>query len=308
MMIRETMIRKMMIRKMMIREMMIREMMIRETMICKMMICKMMIRSRIGKSTLRIKNGTLGIRNRISDSGDNYNMDNMVYYLEIKKEIEELLKLQDKYFAVYQVYIDPIQRKITPEIRNTIIEQSLTCGREEADKLLDKLKKQKLPVDIWQLIKEFGIGIKEEEGDISLNYIYFGAFEESGAITLYIDNIRKGEELIREYKIKELLNINLKEVILAHELFHYIEARNKKLFVNQYRIKLWKLGPYTHTSLLSCTSEIASMAFAKRLLNLNFCPNVLDVLLLYPHDRNEAKHIYRKIMDSGVMNSEVNAY
>ncbi len=232
-------------------------------------------------------------------------MDSTVYYLEIKKEIEELLKLQDKYFAIYQVYTDPIQGKITDEIRNTIIEQSLICGLEEADKLLGKLKKQKLPMDICQLIQEFRIRIKEEERDNSLNYIYFGAFEEPGTITLYTDNIRKGEELIREYKIKELLNINLKEVILAHELFHYIETRNKKLFVNQYRIKLWKLGPYTHTSLLSCTSEIASMAFAKRLLNLNFCPNVLDVLLLYPHDRNEAKHIYKQIMDSRVIDSGV---
>jgi len=257
------------------------------------MICKRMICNRIKNSTLKIKNNTL-------DSGRNVKMDRMVYYLEIKKEIEELLKLQDRYFAMYQVYTDPIQRKITPEIRNNIIEQSLTCGQEEADKILSNLKKQEMPFDIYRLIQEYGILIREEDRDDSLNYIYFGAFEEPGTITLYIDNIRKGEELIREYKIKELLNINLKEVVLAHEIFHYIEARNKKLFVNQYRIKLWKLGPYTHTSLLSCTSEIAGMAFAKRLLGLNFCPNVLDVLLLYPHDRNEAKYIYKQIMDNEV--------
>lgn len=57
------------------------------------------------------KNSTLKIKNNTLDSGRNVKMDRMVYYLEIKKEIEELLKLQDRYFAMYQVYTDPIQRK-----------------------------------------------------------------------------------------------------------------------------------------------------------------------------------------------------
>lgn len=70
------------------------------------------------------------------------------------------------------------------------------------------------------------------------------------------------------------------------------------LYVNTLRIKLWKLGPYTHTSSLVCAGEIAGMAFAKRILNLSFSPNVLDVLLLYPHNKELSSQLYKQIMDN----------
>lgn len=218
--------------------------------------------------------------------------------MEIKKSIECLLKLSDKDFGKYLVSTDPIEGRIRGTLREEIIEKSLQCGYEEADKILSKIGKTSGDLNIALLTKELGITIKIDKSQNAMEYIYFGTYEGPGIITLYEDNIKKGETLISEYKISGLQGIDLMQIILAHELFHYIEARTPDLYVNTYRIKLWKLGPYTHKSELICVGEIAGMAFAKRLLNLRFCPNILDVLLLYPNDEKQAEMVYNQIIES----------
>ena len=217
--------------------------------------------------------------------------------MNLKKSIENLIKLSDRDYGKYHVSADPIEGKITKELREEVIEKSLECGYEEADKILNKFKKTSENLDIFQLAKELGITIKIQEARNALEYIYFGTYEEPGIVTLYKDNIKKGEELVSKYEIQGFQGANLMEVILAHEIFHFIESKNKDLFVNTFRLKLWKLGPYTHTSGLICTGEIAGMAFARKLLNLEFCPNVLDVLLLYPHDQEQAELVYKQMID-----------
>lgn len=181
--------------------------------------------------------------------------------MNLKKSIEKLIGLDDKDYGKYHVSIDPIEGKITKDLREEIIENSLRCGYEEADKVLNKFNKRSENLDIFQLAKELGITIKIQEAQNALEYIYFGTYEEPAIVTLYSDNIRKGEELVAKHEIQDLQGVNLMEIILAHEIFHFIESKNKNLFINTFRIKLWKLGPYTHTSELICTGEIAGMAF-----------------------------------------------
>lgn len=220
--------------------------------------------------------------------------------VKIKKSIESLLGLSDRDFGKYLVNTDPIEGKIRGIIREEIIEKSLQCGYEEADKILSKIGKTTEEIDISLLAKRLGIIVRTEKDQNVMDYICFGTYEEPGIITLYEDNIKKGETLISKYQISGLQGINLMQIILAHEIFHYVEAKIPDLYINNYRIKLWKLGPYTHKSELICMGEIASMAFARRLLNLRFCPNILDVLLLYPHDEEQAESVYNQIMESAM--------
>jgi len=218
--------------------------------------------------------------------------------LNIKKMMQNLYQLRDEDFAKYHINSDPIEGKIPKQIRGKVIRESLDCGYEEARSLMGMVE---LPngvrdIDIVRLAESLGISIKMKKAHNAMEYIYFGTYEEPGIIRLYQDNIRKGEALVKEHNIEELIGINLEEVVLAHEIFHHIEARKKELYVNSFRINLWKLGPYTHRSRLICTGEIAGMAFARKLLNLNFCPNVLDVLFLYPHNQMQAERLYQEII------------
>ncbi|HKM34156.1 MAG TPA: hypothetical protein VJY54_05375 [Lachnospiraceae bacterium] len=216
--------------------------------------------------------------------------------MDLKKSMKNLMNLSDRDFGNYLVSTDPIEGKLTKELREEIIEKSIQCGYDEAEKIRKKTGESFGEIDIFLLAKDLGITVKVEKTQNVLDYIYFGTYEEPGIVTLYEDNIKKGEDLVSQYKIQELLETNLMEIILSHEIFHFLEAKDNQLFVNTFRIKLWKLGPYTHTSGLICTGEIAGMAFARKLLNLKFCPNLLDVLLLYPHDKEQAESVYKQIM------------
>lgn len=202
------------------------------------------------------------------------------------KEIEGLLRLEDEAFAMYQVYTDPIKRKIPAQDIHFIIYESMKCGQEEAEKLLAGYYQgtNNSNFDIYRLISHLNILLKEEPGESSMDYICFGFFEEPASITLFTNHIKNVVDFIQKYKIKKLWDVNIKDIILAHEIFHYIEAKDKNLFVNRHRIKLWRLGPYTHTSTLVSSREIAAMSFAKKLLNLSFCPTVLDFLLLISYN------------------------
>ena len=148
-------------------------------------------------------------------------------YVHIKKSIESLMRLSDKDFGKYLVSSDPIEGKIRGILREEIIEKSLQCGYEEADKILSKIGNITEEMDIALLVKELGITVKIEKAQNAMEYIYFGTYEEPGIITLYEDNIKKGETLISEYKISALQGIDLMKIILAHEIFHYIEARTR---------------------------------------------------------------------------------
>lgn len=218
--------------------------------------------------------------------------------LNLKLAIEELMTLSDEEFSWYHINSDPIEGKINQEIRREIINKSLSCGYEQADIIREHYNLSNNNPDLLKLCKRMGIQVREDNNSNTNNFIYFGTYEYPGIITIYTDNIRKGAELAKAYDIAQLAKErNLRDIVLSHEIFHHIESNNQNLFVNTYRIKLWKLGPYIHRSPLICTGEIAGMAFARRLLKLQFCPNVLDVLLLYPHDKIQAEKLCKQILN-----------
>lgn len=75
-----------------------------------------------------------------------------------------------------------------------------------------------------------------------------------------------------------------------------MEEKNPDIYTRTERVELWR-KPFSNRSSIVCLSEIAAMAFAKRLLDLPFNPYALDVLLVYPYDANAAFGLYAEICD-----------
>jgi hypothetical protein len=109
-------------------------------------------------------------------------------------------------------------------------------------------------------------------------------------------NIRKAEELVKNENLNLLLDgVKIEDVLIAHEMFHFIEDNNKEIYTRAAKIMLWRLGPIKYHSGLVALGEIAAMAFAKELLQLSYYPNLFDILLLYPHDKSKAKTLYDEV-------------
>ena len=74
-----------------------------------------------------------------------------------------------------------------------------------------------------------------------------------------------------------------------------LQVRDPSLYINQKHLRLWKLGPFErHSSLLSL-EEIAAMAFAQEMLQLDYTPYVYDVLMLLPQATMEARKLYDRL-------------
>lgn len=162
----------------------------------------------------------------------------------------------------------------------------------------EELKEKYGKRTIDEYIKELKIKLTYKEAHNGLEYIYFGTYEKPNKMTIYKDNIQKGKKIAVKEKINGLEKINIQDIVKAHELFHHFEETRSDLYVNTNKITLWRLGKYEYKSKLISQAEIASMAFAKHLLDLSFSPNVLDVLLLYPHNEEQSNQLYRTILNN----------
>ena len=91
-------------------------------------------------------------------------------------------------------------------------------------------------------------------------------------------------------------NTDVPEMLLAHELFHFLQGKDPTLYVNRKLIVLWRLFGYERRSRILSLEEVASMAFAQRLLGMAVNPYVFDVLMLLPRFPEQAGELYRTIM------------
>lgn len=210
----------------------------------------------------------------------------------MKEKIAALAKLSDRHFGHYLFTHDPINEKVDLELREEIIEKSLLCGKE----LAQKLKKEYGFKNLAEYLKVLDIELARKDTNSGLEYIYFGTYQKPNKITIYLENLKKGESLIKDWKIELFGNTKLEDIVIAHEMFHHLQEQDKTLYINTNKITLWSIGKFDYKSKLVAQAEIASMAFAKEMLSLNFSPNILDVLLLYPHDKELAQNIYDDII------------
>jgi hypothetical protein len=206
------------------------------------------------------------------------------------KDLIRELKLLDKYeWGSYTFNRDPIHNKVSRQEKKDMIEKANECGYHEALLLREKYG-IKSPMEYAQLL---GIKVSELEDEGSKDYILFARFNSPNNISVYMKNVRKAEELIKNENLNMMLGgVKIEDVLIAHEMFHFIEDNNRDIYTRTAKILLWELGPIKYHSGLVAPGEIAAMAFARELLKLSYYPNLFDILLLYPHNSKTAKALY----------------
>ena len=210
----------------------------------------------------------------------------------IKEKMDFLISINDEEWGQYAFSRDPLKGKVTDELKNEMINKANECGRIEALKLKEKYK----DISIKEIIKKMNLKIIEKDSNTTDSYIMFACYNSPNKITIYKKNKILVEKYIFENKLNNKLeNVDVEDVLLAHELFHHIEEKNKDIYTRNTKIVLWKIGSYKYKSGLVSIGEIAAMSFAKELLYLNYNPYLFDVLMLYPHDEKKANELYEEI-------------
>ena len=162
-----------------------------------------------------------------------------------------------------------------------------------------KIREENGDVDIYELAEKLGIEVDYPQRPNGGGHIIFAQFVNPNKVTVFKDSVDKAIDLIEKENLNELfLNKNIEEILLAHEIFHYIEEhKGENLFAQTEKIRLWKFGPLKNDSNIVCLGEIAGMAFVKELLQMNYSPYILDSFLVYLYHPKVAYALYNEIMN-----------
>ncbi|MCK9245358.1 MAG: hypothetical protein M0P11_00160 [Anaerolineaceae bacterium] len=199
--------------------------------------------------------------------------------------ITAILKVPDEKWWESIFRRDPMYDRLDSLQKDRFTICGLKCGQDYADEVLNHFQCKKLS----EIVKALGVDIiyKTTYGIDGL--LVFAQFSAPKTIILFSKNLEMFEEYKKREQIDNLpISLNLEELLIAHELFHYFEENDPKLAHHEIRFESFKFGPIKLNSKLIAVSEIAAMSFARRITNTLVNPCVLDILLQLPHNYERA--------------------
>ena len=118
----------------------------------------------------------------------------------------------------------------------------------------------------------------------------------SSTIQIYEDNAEETQMVIDSLE-DERIKVNIRDMLLAHEVCHALQNKHPELFIHKPLISLWKLFGYENVSKLVSLEEVCAMYFAKSFLHMSCMPYVYDVFMCMSRAPKRAREIYEMIMD-----------
>lgn len=216
--------------------------------------------------------------------------------LELAPMMRQLVQFTDRDWCVYAFSRERLKDLLTPEERQTMGLGAMECGREYAHRLQET----------WGS----DVNAAAEGCGLDVSYVHnperfrrgeaarFAAFEAPNKVTIYADCVERAETVCREEGLYEILgDVSFHDILLAHELFHYLEEQDKDtVYTLQTKVKVTK-NPIIHKySTVFVLSEIAGMAFASELLGIPYCMYAMDCLFSYLYSPQAASDLFRMTM------------
>lgn len=209
--------------------------------------------------------------------------------------MRDLVEVEPVDWCRYVFSREPLNGKFSDEQRKNWMRQSIACGREYAE----IVKKEYRTDNPETIAKKMGMEVSYPTYPDKTDRVLFAEFREPNKIKIYMDAVRKAKRYLSKPEIQEIFKgqLNVSRVLLAHELFHAVEEKYKKvIFTRTEKVRLWSLGFLHNDSQIMILGEIAAMSFAAELTGLTFSPYVLDVFLVYGYSPEEASGLYEEIM------------
>ncbi len=204
--------------------------------------------------------------------------------------LEKLINIDDFTYGEYTFLFENLCDKISKEKKEEYIKKSIECGNSNANKYLNS--------SIYDLLKANNIEVYEEINEGEYRNL-FGLFHYPNKITIFTTNIYRVFKKLNQNGI-EITEEKIKEVVLAHEFFHYLENKDSKNFYTKCeKITTFKLFKLELKSRINALSEIAAMNFAKTFTNLGFSTYVFDYYLLETIDKDKSKSMFDTLCDLG---------
>ena len=213
----------------------------------------------------------------------------------IAQMMKDLRALEESVWAEYAFSRDPLKGRFTPEQKKRWDKLANECGREYAKKMQQKYGTR----DPHELAKRMGVTVEKPDMPKDLGRVLFAEFKVPNHVYLYMDAVHKAHATLSRPGMQKVMTsaLDVERLLLAHELFHYVEEQYKReIFTKTEKIDLPTIPPFKNRSTVRSLDELAGMAFARELNNLPYSPYLLDVMLMYGYSQDGAIRLYEEIM------------
>lgn len=210
--------------------------------------------------------------------------------------MRNLLSVTELDWGKYSFAREPLNGKFNDEDRARLTRGATECGRTYAE----KLKTEYGTDNPTELAEKMGVNVEYPDMPKSLLRVLFAEYKPKNNIYLYMDAVHKAAGWLNQEDIREVMGdtLDIKNLLLGHELFHHVEELHKKeIYTHTEKVELWA-PPFMHNrSSIACLGEIAAMEFTKELNHLPYSPFLMDVYLVYGYSQETACRIYEEIME-----------
>lgn len=210
--------------------------------------------------------------------------------------MEDLAAISDEEWYRYAFSNEPLNGKFNDTQRAAYAQASRACGQEYARRLMNQYNTS----DPVQLARALKMQVSYPDYPEKTDRVLFAEFREPNSIRIYMDAVRRARKLLDDAEVRRVLTnkLDVSSLLLAHELFHYIEeTHSTEIYTRTEKIELWHVGPMCNRSTVIAFSEIAAMAFAKEITGVPYAPYLMDVFLVYGYSPQEASGLYETMME-----------
>lgn len=217
--------------------------------------------------------------------------------ISIKKPevlIRDLSRIPKENWWKYAFSREPMNGRFSDAQRMGFYLSALECGKQQADKIFEIYG----DIKPEELAQKLNLKVEYPQMPQAKSRILFAEFAEPNTVRVYKDGLEKGALINKSETMPKWLpeGTEIKDILIAHELYHVLEQRDKSIWSESYRISLWKIGPVENKSPIAVLSEIAAMAFAERMNHLNFSAYLFDAFLVYGYSAKAASALYDEMI------------
>lgn len=208
--------------------------------------------------------------------------------------IKDLLGLSDEEWGLYAFRREPLKSKISLDERIVLTKECIQCGQEHARDFIKQFGRASSD----QHAEKLGLDVIFEDRPNDGGFVIFAQYRPPKKILVFNECLRKAEVTLKANPdILHFSKDDIQNVLIAHELFHYVEQSTPNIYTKSKKLELWSFGPFSNKSPISCLSEIAGMAFAKELTGISYSPYLFDLFLVYGYNPPAAYELYKGIVD-----------
>ncbi|GAB2020972.1 hypothetical protein RyT2_00450 [Pseudolactococcus yaeyamensis] len=208
---------------------------------------------------------------------------------ELQKMVQILCKIPDDVWEEVAFTKDLLKNKISTDLKAEMIVKARAAGEAMAKKCQAEYPN----LTIEQIIEKVGLDLTYHAEEKIGERILFAMYTPPKQIVVMKNPIMEIVKAMPKWQSEDAL----KAIILGHELYHHLECSDPSTYTQSEKIVLWKLPFYESKSQVRALSEIAAMAFSKKMNHLDFSPALLDIVLFYAYNPEQARKMFDDVLE-----------